>query len=275
MARSNRNAVLFNAGGAALVVFLGGYMVRNFFASETALSCSTRYPAGLQFALDDKSGAPLTPISLQSRAGFREWGLLGNAVVETTRGQSWGASLVVKLAPTNNAERPDQNGVGFVWPVPALKAAQSACLSYHVLLPADVDTTTPGHLPGLVAEAKAADGSEAAGFAARMAWSRSGDVGVDFSQLKTSEQLTSTWGTIWPRDRWVRVEQEINLGDASRLNGAVSVWIDGKLEVDSAELNLPTGTSVAFSGVVGDIGYARRPTKYAAVKVSPFVVQWR
>lgn len=275
------NTLAFNAAGAALFVFLGGYMVHSFASEQSVPACSTRYPAGLQFALDNSKGSPLSPIELQARAGFSEFGLLENATVETASGAPFRQNLVVRLAAAggDGEDKSAKNGVDFVWPIAAMGAAQSACLTYYALVSGDVDLKSPGHLPGLIAkgDASADDEDDApAGFKARVAWSQSGNVGVDLQLTKRSGNwLPSFRYTSWPKNKWVRVEQEVQLNQRSQKNGVVRVWIDGRTDVEGTGLSLRAGEDVKFSGVSGAIGYSRGLGNPAKVKVSPFVVQWR
>ncbi|MFN0217690.1 MAG: polysaccharide lyase [Hyphomicrobium sp.] len=275
MASSKFNTTLFNLAGGAIFLGVSGYMVASFFHTETVPPCSMKYPPGQQFSLDN-GGDAMSAIELQGRAGFREYGLLANASVEKTEGRPWSNSLVVKLATTNNPDSAGQNGVGYVWPVRSLKNAQAVCLSYDVYLSKDVDMKAPGHLPGLLAEPTEEAAVDASGFNARLAWSSQGNVAVDVrSQKAGSDTLSSSKRAAWPREKWVRVNQEIEFNAPGKKSGAVRVWVDGNLDIDSSAVKLRSGPEVVFTGVSGDTGYSRELGKEAAIKISPFVVQWR
>ncbi|MGQ0455736.1 MAG: polysaccharide lyase [Hyphomicrobium sp.] len=275
MAAQKFNTVLFNVAGGAIFLFIGGYIVASHFHVETIPPCATQYGAGQQYALD-KGGQALSPVELQGRAGFREWGLLANASVEKTSGKPWSNSLVVKLAATNNAAKVDENGVGFVWPVLSLRKAQSVCLSYDVFFSNDVDMKSAGHLPGLLAEPIGESPDDPTGFIVRTAWSSLGKAAVEVRAPKSgNDRVAPPKGVEWPRGRWVRVNQEVEINAPGKKSGAVKVWIDGVLGVEAKGLKMRASPQVVFTGVTGDTGYEERPGKAAAVKFSPFVVQWR
>lgn len=271
--------MVFNAAGVALFVFLGGYMAHSHFYDEVVTPCSTRYPAGLQFSLDNSQGAPLSAIELQARAGFNEFGLLENASVEKVSGAPFRQNLVVRLAAAGDGRTTGKNGVGFTWPVSEMSSATSACLTYYALVSNEVDLKSPGHLPGLMATGPAprdSDDDTPTGFKARLAWSQSGDVGVDLELTKRNGNwLPSLSRSSWPKGKWVRIEQEVQFNPAPQKTGAVRVWIDGATDVAASGLLLRASGDVKFSGVSGAIGYSRGVGKPAQVKVSPFVVQWR
>jgi hypothetical protein len=278
MLTPSAQSIVFNAAGVGLFVFLGGYAVHSFFSEQTVAPCSTRYPAGVQFSFVNSKGAPMSAIELQARAGFNEFGLLKNASVETAPGEAWRHSLVVALAKSDDDEKSGQNGISFAWPIGEMRSARSACLTYYAKLSKDVDLRSPGHLPGLMASGRAShsDHDAPAGFKARLGWSQSGNIGVDVALSKSrGNWLPSLRKTFWRKDAWVRIEQEVLLGPASKKADVVRVWIDGKPDIETAGLALRASDDVEFSGVTGAVGYSRGPSKAANVKVSPFVVQWR
>ena len=277
MALPSTNAILFNAAGAALFLFLGAYMLRPVFVTDQVPACSTRYPAGHRFALENASGAPLTPIELQGRAGFREYGILANASVEATPDVQWGKSLVVKMAAAKSGDDA-RFGAGYVWPVAAMKSAEAACLTYNVYLPNDVDMKTPAQLPGLLAGQPLAKRDAPDGFAARPGWQDSSTViaTVEYTARgKSADWLEPTRHLEWPRGRWVRVEQEVGLNEGKEIAGGVRIWLDGKLVLERNDLTLRSDPDVRFTGVAGDTGYLRAGGHVTAVKISPFTVQWR
>jgi len=279
MRNTNNGTILFNLVGVAILLTVAAYMGYGFFHSDASPACATRYPAGKQFAFDSRSGKPLSPIELQGRVGSREWGVLKNTRIVQSAGSPNGASLQVDLATTGDDDEPNRNGVGFTWPSSELAKATSVCLSYSVLLPPKFDFAEPGYLPGLYSVADIADldaKSPSEGFAARVAWARGGNVGVDvrtpgtgsfWQGAATSEQ--------WPLGRWVPVEQEIALNSAGAENGTLRLWVDGKLRVENQAVLFKSDSSPGLSGVVADISYARAPSVPAALQVSPFVVQWQ
>ncbi len=279
MRNMNSGTILFNLSGGAILLTVVAYMGYAFFRTDEVSTCATRYPAGKQFAFDSRAGKLLSPIELQGRAGSREWGILKNTQIVKAAGSPNGASLQVDLATTGDDDEPNRNGVGFTWPSSELAKATSACLSYSVLLPPKFEFAEPGYLPGLysvsnVAELDAKSPEE--GFAARVAWARGGDVGVEVRAPGTGSfwQGAATREQ-WPLGRWVPVEQEIALNSAGAGNGTLRLWVDGKLRVENQSVLFKPDASPGLSGVVADISYARTVGVPAALQVSPFVVQWQ
>lgn len=273
------NSMLFNLAGGVVLLTAAGYMVTSYFLTPAVEPCVSRFPSGVQMTFDGANGKPMTPVELQARSGSREWGLLKNAKVVTGAGAPAGGALEVSLASTDDEENTSQNGVGFTWQLPELTKASSACLSYSAYLPSGFAFKEHGLLPGLfgasditqIDEVKPEDS-----FATRMGWAESGDLGVDV-RIPAS---TGYWEVprrklIWPTGRWVAVQQEIKLNTPGQGDGALRVWIDGSLMVDSRELTLRKSQQSVLSGVVSDIGYARTLSDVAAVRVSPFTIQWQ
>ena len=279
MSKLNMNAILFNAAGVAVLLTAAGYMGYTFFATERVPHCSARYPAGQQFAFDSDKGKPLTTIELQARSGLREWGVLQNAKIVASPGGPSGAIMEVSLAATGDEEKADQNGVGFLWQPSDISSAKSACLSYSVFIPEGFKFTEPGYLPGLFGASDTAQLDEAQpaeGFAVRMGWAQQGDIGAEVRSPATSgywkgsERLAK-----WPEGRWVSIEQEVALNTPGQDDGILRIWIDGALTVESDVMNLRATPQSTLSGVVSEIGYARIASEVAALKVSPFIIQWQ
>lgn len=288
MRQLNTNAILFNAAGSAVVLFVVAYIGYNAFHTDEIARCTSRYPAGKQFAFDDGEGKPLTPIELQGRVGVREWGILKNSEIVRSPGGPGGTSLDVKLSsqdenPDNDQDQQDQDqsdrsGVGFLWPSSELSGAKSACLSYSVLLPPEFTFAEAGRLPGLYGAPDAAGLDEQTSdqaFAARLGWSKGGEMGADVRAGSEGFWTGMRSRAKWPTGRWVPVEQEIVLDQPSNGKGTLRVWVDGKLAVENRDVKFRAGDEQGLSGVVADIGYTR-PVKGADdLKVSPFVVQWQ
>ncbi len=275
MSKFDKGAILFNLGGASVVVFVAGYMVTSFFTISTVEQCSLRFPSGVQFALDGRSGSALSSIEMQAQAGMKSWGMLENAKVIQSDDALAPQRLDVLLAPTNNDNDDTQNGVGFVWPITSLDGAHSACLSYSVKMPKDLTAKTPGRLPGLLGFDANAD-TDAQSMMAHMGWSGYGEVGVEIRAPATNDGwIGAKKKTPWPRDRWVRVDQEVILNTPGKNDGVIRVWVDGEMRVENTKLNMrPTG-DMQLSGVVADTGYVRKAGDPTTISMTPFVVQWR
>ena len=272
-------SVLFNGAGVAILVTVVGYMANSFFTTEQIPRCSQRYPAGQQFSMQNSSGGVMSPIELQASLPSREWGLLRNARVITSKDDQ-SQFLQVVLAATDDEEGTRTNGVGFVWKPEKLEGARSACLSYKVYLSKDFKFEGDGYLPGLFAapDLEALDVPQpAGGFVARLAWQKDGAVNV---ALNAAPATSGRWiGTssraIWPLGTWVNVEQEVRLNKKGKANGLLRVWFDGRLQLDSGTLDLGANDQVSLSGIVSDIHYLRGPVATSRLTVSPFVVQWQ
>ena len=279
MRNLSTNTILFNVAGIAIVVTAIGYMAHNLITTERVPRCTSRFPAGQQFAFDGETGKPRSPIELQGRSGMREWGVLKNAHIVATRGDPSATTLVVSLATTGNEENTDQNGVGFVWPISDLATAHSSCLSYNVFFPSGFKFTEPGYLPGVFGAADAAqldDSKPADSFAVRMGWAQQGAIGAEIRAPSTSGYWQgATEQALWPLGRWVSVEQEVSLNTPGADDGVVRIWIDGSLTVESNVTNLRVAPQSTLTGVVSEIGYARTASDVASIKVSPFTMQWQ
>jgi hypothetical protein len=256
----------------------GGYAVYEAVTTPAALPCAARFPSGQQFALTGLRGAPLTSIELQGQSGSREWGLLKNAQVLNNAAGRPGGSLEVQLASTDDEEKVNQNGVGFVWPVPEVGKAASACLSYSVLVPAGFTFAYQGHLPGIYG-ATDLEQIDAAmpedGFATRMSWAQAGFAGVALIANGGGYFDGPQRGYLWPTGRWVDVQQEVKLNTPARDDGELRIWIDGKLILNQNRVKLRKTANTGLSGVVADVGYARDMGDPAKILISPFMLQWQ
>ena len=276
----NFNSIIFNLAGVAVMLTAGGYMVMSFLLTPRVEVCTKRYAPGQQFVYDSIKGKPLTPIDLQARSGSREWGLLQNAKIVKGDDGAPGSILEVSLAATGNEDKIDQNGVGFIWPVSDLAKASAGCLSYSAYLPAKFDFKDAGFLPGLYGAADVTQIDEIkpeAAFVARMGWATGGDLGVE---LRLPGEQGGYWQgasrrTTWGTGRWVRVEQEVKLNTQGSQDGLLRVWIDGYLTIDKAGIDYRRGSDAVFSGIVSDIGYQHSASTVAALRLSPFTIQWQ
>jgi len=280
MAAKGWNATIFNITGVAVLIFVGGYITAGAFSNETLAPCSSRYPAGQQFALAGPTGQPLDPGQMQARLGWRQWGLLQNAKVVPVANRPGEHVLRVQLKPVEDESRaPARNGVGFFWPLNGMQTSTSACLSYLVHLPNDFKFNALGYLPGLAGDESGLDVTDRrqpASFAARVGWSGDGNVGTEV----LTPDSRRTWrigkrSKNWPRGRWVRVEQEVVLNRPGKADGSVRIWIDGELRYEAGDLMYRADAARGFAGVAGEIGYADAGKSDGVVHISPPRVQWQ
>ncbi len=279
MSSSNKfNSILFNLAGVAVLVTVAGYAAYEAVTTPAFSRCSARFPSGQQFTLNGARGSPLTAIELQGRSGSREWGLLKNAQVLNNAANRPGGSLEVNLASTNDEEKLNQNGVGFVWAVPEVGKAASACLSYSVFIPAGFSFSRPGHLPGIYGATDVEQIDQPLpedGFAARMSWAQAGFAGVAITANGGGYFDGPERVLLWPTGRWVDIEQEVKLNTPARDNGELRLWIGGKLVLNQNRVKLRKTANTILSGVVGDITYAEGQGDAAKILVSPFMLQWQ
>jgi hypothetical protein len=278
MKQQQLQSILFNIGGGFIVLTVVGYIVAAEIRGKAVSQCTARYQPGYQFSLQNGKGELLSPIELQAQAGSREWGVLQNTKVIKASAAPLGMALQVSLAPTNNEDREDQNGLGYVWLVPPLQKASSACLSYSAYIPIGFKFPEPGYMPGLFGGTDLAGldlDAPPRGVIARMGWVSGGELGVEVKIPNSTGHWMGAIKTTWPTARWVAIEQEVKLNTPGKSDGLVRVWVDGDLKVETLNMDLRGSDQFALSGVVADVGYARTASLPATFHVSPFVVQWQ
>jgi hypothetical protein len=280
MSRSQTYNLLFNVVGALIGLIVVGYILHSAFRFETEPSCAQTYPAPHRFSLTSGSGAPLTPIELQARAGAREWGITENASVVPDDRLSGGIALEIKLAGSSaeHAGEREANGVSFRWSPAGVREAQSACLSYAVWLPEDFDFDDGGLLPGLfggLSALDAADTSEETRFGTRVGWEADGKADLYAAEAGGGFRKVPQRGAALPRQRWVRIEQEVMLNSPGKADGRARLWVDGRHVAGADNLDLRREEKESLAGVLADIGYLRAPDKPGTLRLSPFDLSWR
>jgi hypothetical protein len=103
-------------------------------------------------------------------------------------------------------------------------------LRYYLRFAENFDFVKGGKLPGLSGGAANSGGKTPTGtdgFSARLMWRQAG-AGEVYGYLPSSEE----WGTsigrgnfIFPKNRWVMVEEQIELNDPDQFNGKVRLWL--------------------------------------------------
>lgn len=278
--------------GAAMVLLIGVLAVRSVIVKEDIAQCSERFTQGMQLGLESAAGAPVSTTDLQARLAGRDWGLVEN--VKFIKLKDGPASVAMQIAlPKISTVKPDddkpapKSGMGFTWLVPKVAAARAACLTYSVWLPEDFTFGPGGILPGLFGgetqdpPAQAAKGA----FSVRNTWDSSGVARV---RTVTADKPAGQAFPIdpesmeLPRGRWLRVEQEVVLNQPGESNGALRLWIDGKLKRELFDLSFRASDQAQFRGVVADVHYgatapagstpAPKPTE---VRLTPFELRWQ
>jgi hypothetical protein len=176
-------------------------------------------------------------------------------------------------------------GMGFRWRPQGL-AAEGACLAYHVFLPADFEFNKGGKLPGLFGGTAPSGGKDVDGFdgfSARLMWRANGR-GEVYAYIPGKPdgrgESIDRGAWIFPRGRWVRIEQEIVLNSPGEENGELRIWIDGQLRLNRSNIRFRSARGLLINGVMADIFYGGNTKDWAAPKdtailLSPFDLRWR
>ena len=288
MKPTKQNLMLFNGAAALLIGASLVYAVRSLLFSEAIPPCSERYPRAVQMALES-GGRPVAAADLQARATGSDWSLLERTeVVKVTAGPAKYA-VRVDLAAAG-AENNSREGAGFIWAPRAMKATTAACLAYSAFLADGFQFGGGGRLPGLMGVfGDGAAPSEASGrnpqpeaaptsFSTSAGWKEDG-IG-DVVPLGPNLTLLLRGGYSkfeMPRGKWVRLEQEVVLGEPGNDDGFVRLWLDGELVLDGTLMN--SQKSAAITGVLSEVvlpGQKVDPkAKNQKVSVSPYVVYWK
>jgi hypothetical protein len=271
----------FNAIGILIGIVVVGYVVFSLFETTAEPSCAQTFPAPHRFALTSATGERHSPITLQARAGLREWGMTENIQTVPEPGMPGGAALQVRLAQTSAEDaggRP-ANGVSFRWTPPDVDKAQAACLSYRVWLPEDFAFGDGGILPGLfggLSGIDAADVDEETRFGAYLGWDRTG-AGILYAKLDgtRARKIGGRSRFAVRQGRWTHIAQELVLNTPGETDGRVRVWVDGHLKADVAKLALRRDAKEGIGGVLADIGYLQEPKTPGMLRLSPFELSWR
>lgn len=279
-------STLYGIAGGVFGVITVGLMIQSQLAPETYPACSERYAQAGMFSLERSSGTLLGPAELQSKLAGREWGVLHNIAITSDKSTERDVSLTVNFKPggkANFAARRAPSGVGFKWEPGHLRKASAACLSYAVRFPETFKFAHGGTLPGLFGASKYANPTETEAFSARMRWLGHGKVGV---QPITPKQRTGRMMVLdeqWlelPRGKWINIEQEVVLNAPGQQDGALRIWIDGRLHMNLGGLTFRKDGKTGFKGVIANTHYANGDMDWAPapaatkVKLSPMIMRW-
>ena len=117
----------------------------------------------------------------------------------------------------------------------------------------------------------------------RMRWLENGRMGVQPVSAKQQKGLLLQLNEKrlkMPRGQWVQVEQEVVLNMPDQSDGAMRIWIDGKLQQNLGGLSFRKDARSKFAGVIADTHYANGAMDWMAapaateIKISPLVVRW-
>ncbi len=279
---------LVNAGVAGVAMLIVGVGLHSALVKDEVPQCSERFGNGTLFGLQQKSGAAIQVVELQSRLAGRDWGLLENARIVDVAGGPSPVALQVRLPVVKTKpddENPAKSGMGFTWSPAKLSGARSACLTYSVWLPETFDFGTGGGLPGLFGGTTTdAPGLPAkSSFAARYRWRDAGQIEVRAITSDAPQGNSLIIDPDWlklPRGKWMRLEQEVALNTPGEANGTLRVWIDGKLKFENKRMNYRSDPNAGLRGVVADVHYSLQnltvapAPKPTMLQLTPFELRW-
>jgi hypothetical protein len=247
--------------------------------------CSERYNAMTAFGLE-RGGVAITAADLQASVGGKDVGVIDSVTIGPVKDAPAPLAMAVSLRTASVSAQGITTrlagGTSFPWQPRALKGKASACLSYHVLLPTDLEFQGGGVLPGIAGT----DGKEQGDkFAVQLAWrpNQGGGVNVRVTENGVSSGMPVERRAFeLARGRWTKVEQEVILNTPKLEDGTLRVWVDGALVVDRRDIAYRTRPEVTVAGVAVDVFRGTGPvdtqaaaSKDAKVWLTPFAVRWQ
>ncbi len=270
----NLYSLAYHGAGVLIVLFVAAYAVRSAVLVETTLPCSTRYPAGMQFALHASDGSLLSPPELQARVGLPERGITENAqIILLSQGPSRTA-LEVKLTDVASMEEDSdepQNGIGFRWRPQGVSTAKTACLSYNLWIPEKFEFGRGGVLPGIFGGTPGPNTV----FATRVVWNDKSEISVDVERSSGKTRKVGRSKMDFRLGRWAAIEQEVVLNSPGKPDGKVRWWVDGELRAENTRIAIRADEISNISGVIADVGYTRGSKTFSTIRLSPFKLSWR
>jgi hypothetical protein len=270
--------IVFNAAAALIGVAALVAAGRSMLVSPTAAPCAERYHSMTAFSME-RGGVTLTAADLQASLGGRDVGVIENVTIGQVPNAP--APLAMGVSLQRHGANAAKAGTAFPWEPRVLQSQAQACLSYHVLFPADFDFTRGGALPGIGGTAAGGQGD---GFLARLSWRTKGVVGATVRVTGKGVMAAvhaDREDLQLPRGRWVRLEQEVVLNAPGKSDGILRLWVDGTLAVDRTDITYRATPDVAISGVSVDVfsgsgpdDAQAAPSKPARVWLTPFEVRW-
>ncbi|MEZ5854195.1 MAG: hypothetical protein R3D67_05395 [Hyphomicrobiaceae bacterium] len=290
MKMPSSKAIVFNA--AALLVGLSAVIVaiRSTLFEPDIPPCTERFSHGVRMQLAHDDGTPLSVEDLQGRLSNTDWGLMQNASVVALRTGPAKQALQIRFAnqPPRTDERSsnDRPGVGFLWSPHDMGRAKSACLAYSVFVPKGFEFGVGTRLPGLMGaefdDAATSGRDRQPTFSTRYAWSEngSGDIYAHMPEWQTGRPLGGKEnGFNLTRGRWVSLEQEVVLNTPGKRDGALRVWIDGKLQLRKADVAFRQKPTTVIAGVMAEAvpGQNRAAAKAGddQIWMTPFEIRWQ
>ncbi len=284
MSSFSKKSLMFNIGAGALILAAVVSFVRATFARPHVEVCATRYHKQVSLRLDN-AGLPLLPSDVQAMSNGHDEGLSDNlSIAQFNQGPAKFA-MGVKLVSGTTEQRSGgtPGGISLPWTPSTIEQPTAACLSYNVFLPADFDFNNGGTLPGLFGTTSSGLFTELPRFSSNLAWYIGGvpKLYVETKATADTQQgaLYDAFERVFPRGRWVRVDQELVLNTPDQANGIARLWLDGRLESDVKDAALRTSSTMSIAGVAGDVyfggsGTVGKAVTDATVWLSPFEIRW-
>jgi hypothetical protein len=282
--REHKNKfILFNVAAGALVIGAIAGVVRSFVIPNEVAACSARYSTITQLTLE-QNGQLLTAADLQARLGGADYGVLENVSIRALKDGPATQAVGIALrkggaAPWSEADH--KGGVSFPWQPRSARSLESACLSYSVFLPKDFAFHRGGTLPGLIGgQPESPQTAHLPEVSARIRWRSTGEGDV---VLHTADAQDQVFGGgerfVFPRGRWVKLDQEIVLNTPKKADGRLRLWVDGTLVVDAAELEIRPAADLRLSGVAAQAYYGTTEATTAApqdtsIWMTPFELRY-
>ncbi|MEQ1649455.1 MAG: polysaccharide lyase [Hyphomicrobiaceae bacterium] len=284
MKRFSNKFLAINIVGGVIMVSAAVTMVKQVFARPHVEVCTERYGRILAMRLD-KSGRPMEPAEFQAATNGLDRGVLENLKINTLPRGPAAYAMAINVANANATElipngEAVADGVTFPWtPRANDKGATTACLTYHVMLPAEYDFQAGSTLPGIFGVTDGGSLSDINRVETNILLSAQG-VATLRLYAKTATGQSDTAVTLYDRQfpvgRWVKVEQEVIMNTPGKADGAVRLWFDDKLEVEVKAANLREQNDLVVAGVVGSISRGRArgkeqpDNKPTVIQVTPF-----
>lgn len=277
-------AILLNGAAALVAVASIVTMGRSIIGSDQQSSCRERYVNAVQWSLQRENGELLTPSDLQARLGSTDWGLIERVTVVKASNPQGAALAFDLLDPADTATRvatPAQPaGAGFEWAPQLIDGPRAGCASYSVFLDPNFSFAAGGRLPGILGGHSSEDRDAPNAFSTRLAWNAEGKLEIygHMPGLSSSRGITNELGEAsLPRGRWIAVDQEVILNTPGRSDGALRVWLDGKLSLESRNVAFRGDKDAAIRGILAEVAYARPPASNEGsgrVSIAPFEFRW-
>ncbi len=276
--------ILFNAGAGIVIIAGIGTGIKTILVPPQIDSCVARYERATMLTLD-ANGQRRSVEELQAAANGRDSGIVENMQIRSEPGAKIPTAMVIKFDQDSAMPNRDANasgGIIFPWEPRAFQAKDKACLSYSIQVPADFKFGRAGTLPGFLSSAEGSALEAGAGFEIRPVWNANGfiELATYVNNAESNRAMILRKHDIAvPRDRWVRIDQELALNTPGQSNGINRLWVDGVLAAESTSEAMRRTQDVKIGHVGVDVhfsnrAYDGRSPKNQKLMLSPVEVRW-